>query len=101
VNVVAYVSDLMDRSKVQSAIAGTTFARDPAAAVAADVVVVDLVLFADAVAAIRTAAPHARIVAFGPHVDEELLAKARADGADSVLPRSLFFRDPSSAVTGK
>jgi len=99
--IVAFVSDLMDRSKVQSAIAEATFARDPAAAAGAGIVIVDLARFADAVAAIRFAAPNARIVAFGPHVDDELLRRARDDGADAVLPRSQFFRDPSAAVTGK
>jgi len=101
VSVVAYVTDLMDRSKVQSAVAGITFARDPASATGADVVIVDLARFGDAVAAIRAAAPDARIVAFGPHVEDALLSKAATDGADSVLARSQFFRDPSAAVTGK
>jgi DNA-binding NarL/FixJ family response regulator len=100
-NVVAYVTDLMDRSKVESAVDGVSFARDPAAAAAADVIVVDLARFGNAVGAIRAAAPDARIVAFGPHVDDELLERARAAGADTVLARSLFFRDPAAAVTGK
>jgi DNA-binding NarL/FixJ family response regulator len=101
VNVVAYVADLMDRSKVQAAVADATFARDPATAVGAEVVIVDLARFGDAVGAIRTAAPDARIVAFGPHVDDELLHRARDAGADTVLARSQFFRDPAAAVTGK
>jgi len=98
-NVVAYVSELMDRSKVQAALPGTTFAHDAAVAAEADVVVVDLTLFGDAVAGIRAAAPRARIVAYGPHVDAELLRRAGEDGADMVLPRSQFFRDPHAAVT--
>jgi hypothetical protein len=101
VTVVAYVTDLMDRSKVQSGVDGVTFARDPTAAAGADVVIVDLARFGDAIVAIRATAPDARIVAFGPHVDDALLAKASADGADSVLPRSQFFRDPSAALTRK
>jgi DNA-binding NarL/FixJ family response regulator len=96
-SVVAYVTDLMDRSKVQSAVDGVTFARDPAAAAGADVVIIDLARFADAVAAIRAHAPDARIVAFGPHVDDETLRRASDDGADLVLPRSQFFRDPAAA----
>ena len=100
-NVVAYVSDLMDRSKVQAAVAGATFVRDPAAAAGADVVVVDLARFAGVVAAVRVAAPGARIVAFGPHVDDVLLEEARAAGADAVMARSQFFRDPAAAVTAK
>jgi len=98
VNVVAFVTDLMDRSKVQSAVEGVTFARNPAAAADADVVVVDLSRFADAVTEVRAQAPEARIVAFGPHVDDALLAGARRDGADVVMARSQFFRDPAAAV---
>jgi len=98
VNVVAFVTDLMDRSKVQSAVEGVTFARNPAAAADADVVVVDLSRFADAVTEVRAQAPEARIVAFGPHVDDALLDGARRDGADVVMARSQFFRDPAAAV---
>ena len=97
-NVVAYVTDLMDRSKIQSAIAGVTFTRDPSAAAGAEVVIVDLASFGEVVAAIHAAEPDARIVAFGPHVDDELLQQARADGADTVMPRSQFFRDPTTAL---
>ena len=67
---------------------------DPAACSDADVVVVDLARHSDVVAAVRAAAPSARIVAFGPHVDDELLA-ARTGGRRrrrarplAVLPRS-------------
>jgi hypothetical protein len=97
--VVAYMTDLVDRSKVQAAVAEVTFARDPAAAAGAQVVIVDLARFGDAVGPIRTEAPHARIVAFGPHVDDHLLRRASDDGADVVMPRSQFFRDPAAAVT--
>jgi DNA-binding NarL/FixJ family response regulator len=96
--VVAYVTDLMDRSKVQATVPEATFAHDPAAAAGADVVVVDLARFGDAVGLIREHAPQARIVAFGPHVDDELLARAGEAGADVVMPRSQFFRDPAAAV---
>jgi DNA-binding NarL/FixJ family response regulator len=98
VNVVAYVNDLMDRSKIQSAVPGATFVREPGAATGADVVIVDLARFADVVTAIRDQAPDARIVAFGPHVDDELLQRARDAGVDSVLPRSQFFRDPAASL---
>jgi hypothetical protein len=60
------------------------------------VVVVDLARFADAVVAVRAAAPAARIVAYGSHVDDAALERARTEGADAVLPRSLFFRDPAA-----
>lgn len=100
--IVALVTDLMDRSKVANALAGVEFTTDPAAVTGADVVVVDLARHAASVAPARAAAPGARIVAFGPHVDDALLDQARRDGADVVLARSRFFQDPAAAVvTGK
>jgi hypothetical protein len=47
---------------------------------------------------VRVVAPDARIVAFGPHVDDAGAEAATAAGADAVLPRSRFFRDPAAAV---
>ena len=99
--VVAFVDDLMDRSKLSAAVPQCEFVRTAAECDGAEVVVVDLARHADAVAAIRAAAPAARLVAFGPHVDDRLLAAARADGADVVLARSQFFRSPSAAVIGE
>ena len=96
--VLALVPDLMDRSRVSAALADARFTRDPADCAGADVVLVDLARHADDVAAVRAAAPAARIVAFGPHVDDEALARARADGADAVLPRSKFFADVAGAA---
>ncbi len=88
----------MDRSRLVAALPDLSFVRSAEACAGADVVVVDLSRHAQLVAAIRAAAPLAHIVAFGPHVDDETLATARRDGADAVLPRSRFFRDPASAV---
>ena len=45
-----------------------------------------------AVAAIRTAAPHAKILAFAAHVDESALAAATAAGCDTVLTRGQFHK---------
>jgi DNA-binding NarL/FixJ family response regulator len=45
-----------------------------------------------AVAAVRIAAPGAKIVAFGPHIDDALLASAKVAGCDQVLPRSQFHK---------
>jgi hypothetical protein len=98
VRVVALVSDLMDRSRLSAAIPDIAFAADAGSCASADVAVIDLARHGDAVAGVRAAAPGARIVAFGPHVDEEMLTDARAAGADLVLPRSRFFRDPSAAL---
>ncbi len=93
------VGDLMDRSRISAASPDAVFVADAAACSGADVVVVDLSRHADEVASIRAQAPLARIVAFGPHVDGALLERARKDGADAVLARSQFFRDPEAALS--
>ncbi len=91
--VVAYVPDLMDRSRL-AGLPGVTFvprtADLPAAATAAsaDLVVVDLgrpgVL--DILAEITVPT-----IGFASHVDRDLLAAAKAAGCDRVLARSAFF----------
>ncbi len=101
--VVFLSSDMTFSSRVLGAAAtlgvGCKIAALPAqlsGAVAADcrLVLVDLGLagldLPAAVATIRGAAQQAKIVAFGPHVDEALLASAKAAGCDIVLPRSQF-----------
>ena len=97
--VVALSSDLMDRSRMTAAIPGISFARDPAECKEADVVIVDLARFGSAVGELRRALPDVRIVAFGPHVDEDAATDARESGADRVWPRSRFFRDPAAALS--
>jgi len=84
----------MDRSRIGAAIPGVVFGLDPHA----DVVIVDLGRGPHQVAEIRTAVPGARLVCYGPHVDDESAAAARDAGADVVMPRSRFFRDPAAAV---
>jgi hypothetical protein len=98
--VCALVSDLMDRSKISSAANDVAFVRTADACADADVVIVDLARFGDQVAAVRAIAPTARLVAFGPHVDETGADAARAAGADVVLARSAFFRDVAAAIGG-
>jgi 2-keto-3-deoxy-6-phosphogluconate aldolase len=93
---VAFVPDLMDRSKVSAAAPHVVFVASAAALVAAvagdgaDLVVVDLsrsgVL--DALRALPAGVPS---IGFGSHVDTELLAAAAAAGCGTVLPRSRFF----------
>jgi len=95
--IVALVGDLMDQSRIRAALPDVRFVRDPAQAADADVVLVDIARGADRVAAVRAVTP-GRIVAFGPHVDDEARDAARSAGADAVLARSVFFRDPAAAA---
>ncbi|QXC59128.1 hypothetical protein KSP35_11950 [Aquihabitans sp. G128] len=93
VRVVAYVPDLMDRSKLArlGAVEVVHVARpDDLAAVAVDgdLVVVDLSR-PGAVAALGAIA--GQVVGFASHVDTDLIAAARAAGCGEVLPRSRFF----------
>ena len=76
--VCALVSDLMDRSRISASIPDVVFVRDAAGCADADVVIVDLARSGKEVGALRTTAPSARIVGFGPHVDEESAAAATA-----------------------
>jgi hypothetical protein len=102
VSVVAYVPDLMDRSKVSAAVPDVSFVATPVAlaeaAAGAGVVVVDLgrpgVL--DVLPAV--VAGGGRVVAFGSHVDRDTLDAARAAGCTEVMPRSAFFRDLPSLL---
>jgi hypothetical protein len=100
--VVAFVPDLMDRSKVSAAAGERAMfvarAADVAAAAVtarASVVVVDLARpgAVDAVADVAALDPAPTVVAFGSHVDRDVLAAAREAGADRVLARSAFFGD--------
>ena len=89
----------MDRSRIGGAIEGLEFVRDAAACAGADVVLVDLARFGAEVGAVRKAATNARVVGFGPHVDEAGAEAALDAGADDVMPRSRFFRDPAAALS--
>jgi DNA-binding NarL/FixJ family response regulator len=94
VRVCALVSDLMDRSKLSAAIPDVSFMVDGNA----DVVIIDIARSAQMVSEIRAEMPAVRIVCFGPHVDDEAAAAATAAGADIVMARSRFFRDPAAAI---
>jgi DNA-binding NarL/FixJ family response regulator len=98
VRVAALVDDLLDRSKLAAAVPAATFAREPGGVGPADVIVVDLAAHSGDVVTLRARQPAARIVAYGRHTDTAALAAARAAGADRVLARSAFFRDPAAAV---
>ena len=89
--VVAYVPDLMDRSKVAAA-RDCIFVSRPADLAAlspeADVVVVDLTKpgVVDVLADLD-----ARIIGFANHTSRDVMEAARAAGCEQVLPRSDFF----------
>jgi hypothetical protein len=89
---VAYVPDLMDRSKVASAAPGAVFVSSPAdlpaASATADLVVVDLSRPGVLEVLPGIAAP---TIGFGRHDDRERLSAATAAGCDRVLARSAFF----------
>lgn len=105
--VLAYVPDLMDRSRLSSSLATAAppatlrFAARPEALLAgaaeADVAVVDLARseVLDVLAALAGAVP---VVAFGSHVDRERLDEGRAAGCQLVLARSRFFADVTGAL---
>ena len=92
--IVALVGDLMDRSRILAAVPDAEFVTGAVGTADADVVIVDLGRFDNLLVDVRSAAPAARIVAYGSHVEDAVLDRARDEGADLVLPRSRFFRDP-------
>lgn len=88
---VAYVPDLMDRSKVSSMGPVTFVARPadlPAASQGATLVVVDL---SRAGVLEVLGAINAPTIGFGRHDDRERLAAATVAGCGRVLARSAFF----------
>jgi hypothetical protein len=109
VSVAAFTPDLMDRSKISSALSSVAAgaelrfvaAAEALVGLAVDVVLVDLSkrgaldVLADVVAG------GARVIAYGSHVDKALLDRARAAGCDEVLPRSKFFANVAALVAGR
>lgn len=93
--IVALSADLMDRSKIAAAYPDAKLVRSASALVEtatdAELVIVDLhragavELLGDLVAVAG------RVVAYGSHVDTDVLDAARAAGCTEVLPRSRFF----------
>jgi hypothetical protein len=95
---VAYVPDLMDRSKVSAYGPVTFVARPgdlPAAAEGAALVVVDLSRPGVLEVLPAIGAP---TIGFGRHDDRERLAAATAAGCDRVLARSAFFAHVSELL---
>ncbi len=99
---VVLAPDLMDRSKIGAALPDATYvnvaAQLPAAALGADLVVVDLSRpgLLDVLDQLVSAA--GRVVAYGPHTETALFAAADAAGV-TAMPRSRFFADVAAAVT--
>ncbi len=90
--VVAYVPDLMDRSRVAAAAKAITFVNDLAqlatAAAGADLVVVDLTRPGVLEAVATLSGP---VIGFANHTERELMDSARKAGCTTVLARSAFF----------
>lgn len=97
--VVAFVPDLMDRSRLSAPGVEVAFVDDPEglADAHADLVVVDLAR-AGAIEALGVVA--GPTVGFVAHVDEATTAAALAAGCDEVLPRSRFFGQFADLVAG-
>lgn len=85
--IVGYVPDLMDRSKL----AGVRFVRRPEDLVDAGEPMVLVDLSRPGVLELLPRLAGRRVVGFGSHVDRAILQAAEAAGCQA-LPRSLFFR---------
>ena len=100
-SVVAYVPDLMDRSKVAAAAPGVTFVprpdglpaavADAAADLDSDVTVVVDLTRPGVLEVLPSLAGRGRVVGFANHTARQVLDDARAAGCDQVLARSAFF----------
>ena len=91
---IAYVPDLMDRSRLGGLGDAVTFVSTIAQigdATHGDTVIVDLGRDGAVTAAGAAAARGARVIGFAAHVDDELLNSAKAAGIEA-LPRSRFFK---------
>lgn len=104
--VLAYVPDLMDRSRLSAVpdidLRFVSAAADLASSSAGwvpDVVVVDLAR-PGVIDALRAGGIPGRVVGFGSHVDTATLDAARAAGCHEVLPRSRFFADAGRVIAG-
>lgn len=89
----AYVPDLMDRSRLAAlgdAVEFVTSVESFSEAGRGDVVIVDLGRAGALDAASAAAARGARVVGFASHVDDALMSAAKAAGVEA-HPRSRFF----------
>jgi DNA-binding NarL/FixJ family response regulator len=76
----------------------------PALATSASVVLIDLAScesdLAEAIRDLRQRGSTARILAFGPHVQRDVLDKALEAGCDQVLPRGQFLSQLERLLSG-
>jgi hypothetical protein len=98
--VVAFVPDLMDRSRLSAAVADVRFVRAAGDLVDADASVVVVDLGRPGVVDVLPRLAGVRVVGFGSHVDRATLDAAKASGCDVVLARSAFFADPARWLGG-
>jgi hypothetical protein len=91
--VVAYVPDLMDRSRLAAPDVSVTFVASPAdlAGADADLVVVDLGRPGVLEMLGELDRSGVAVIGFASHVDRDLMAAARSAGCRQVLARSAFF----------
>jgi hypothetical protein len=93
--VVVVSRDLMDRSRFEDVVLASGLVLEPwdrEASWRPVVAFVDLGHGAADDAISNLAARGVRVVAYGPHVDDDSMARAATLGADVVLPRSKLFR---------
>lgn len=93
--IVAYVPDLMDRSKVAAALPGAEFVTEPELLIDHPAPVVLLDLGRPRVLEVLPLLEGRLTVGFASHVDVDLIESATAAGCVEVLPRSSFFKDLS------
>ncbi len=88
---VVLTNNLMDASRVQSAVPDAVVARrlDDDALAGADLILLDLASGIDPADVVAIGPP---VVAYGPHVDRDALDAAVAAGCNDALPRSRIFR---------
>lgn len=99
--VAAFTPDLMDRSKIMAAVPDARFVAAPEALVGLagiDIIVVDLRQPRARPVLSQLAGSGSRVVAYGSHVDRDVLAEAQAAGAE-VYPRSQFFARLAELLT--
>ena len=95
---VAYVPDLMDRSRLTAAGVEVLFVARPDDLLGTDAGIVVVDLGRPGVLEVLPELRGKRVIGFGSHVDRELLAAAATAGCDEVMTRSAFFSQLSQLL---